>query len=569
MIESLLNTSVVFNGKTVKVSSLSPELQTDYLIEHHFDILKSKEAKLWRICNLYYITDKDGKKVLFAPNESQLDLIDKILSGYRRIIILKSRQLGFTTLMSIWLLDEVIWNPNTEALQVAHTKIDAEKFFNKKIIYAVRNLYPCVKAQLTMGQAKASRQQFDYPDGSVSGISVANSARSGTYQLVHISELGKLAKLYQERANEVVTGTLPAVGVNGLVVIESTAEGASGLFFEMFMDSWKNKQNITPVMTKAVFYPVFYNWRNDKEEIRKSAEGGSILASEMPECEINWEDFQKEYSLSNEELNYFYLKWIGAQKDVDKLHQEYPTHPMEAFLSSGSPYFSSRRVADLLDKTTKDYTRWSYINNELIEDPLGDWYIYEEPKVGKHYVLSGDVAQGLLNGDYSACFVLGYDKQIKAYYQGHIEPDDFSKMVQLVGKKYNTAMLAIEFNADGNWVNTDVHNSGYPNIYLRTSVDDITKEVTKAYGWLTSKKTRDFMLGEAKKHFNVTEINCKALLEEMLVFVRNKRGRPEAASGKFDDLVMSYAIAVAVLQGREDKTDLKEELPSIAKLLWS
>jgi len=86
---------------------------------------------------------------------------------------------------------------------------------------------------------------------------------------------------------------------------------------------------------------------------------------------------------------------------------------------------------------------------------------------------------------------------------------------------------------------------------------------------LTNKKTRDFMLGESKKHFNSTdEINCLPLLEEILTFVRDKRGKPQAASGKHDDLVIAWSIGIAVLQGKQDITDIQPEIPRIAQLLW-
>lgn len=462
-----------------------------------------------------------------------------------------------TTLISLYFLDQVIFRPNSEALQIAHTLKDATEIFNRKIIYAIKNLPPIINSILEISQAKAARQQFSYPDGSISAIGVANSARSGTFSVgVHISELGKLAKLYQGRAEEIVTGTLPAIPVGGQAIIESTAEGASGLFHDIFMDGWKIRDTVTPALSKAHFKCVFYNWTWDVDEIEAAAQDGIIQVSEMEECEINWREYQIENSLSDNEMNFYYLKWINANKDIDKLHQEFPTHPMEAFLSSGSPYYSSRKAAQMLDRCDNNYTRYSFINGEFIQDERGDLYIYEEPKVGKNYVIGGDVAEGLLNGDYSVACVVGFDKNIKALYRGHCEPDDYKTMVEALGKKYNTALLAIEFNKDGNWVNTALRNDNYPNLYVRTTVDDITKEVTRSYGWLTNKKNRDFMLGESKKHFNSTDmINCRPLLEEILTFVRDKRGKPQASVGAHDDVVISWAIAVAVLQGRTEKEE--------------
>jgi len=102
---------------------------------------------------------------------------------------------------------------------------------------------------------------------------------------------------------------------------------------------------------------------------------------------------------------------------------------------------------------------------------------------------------------------------------------------------------------------------GYPNIYVRTVVDDITKNETKMYGWVTNKKNRDFALGESKKHFNSTDmVNCKPLLDELKTFIRNKRGRPEAANGKHDDVILSWIIGLAILQGKQDIKEEKKTL---------
>ena len=209
----------------------------------------------------------------------------------------------------------------------------------------------------------------------------------------------------------------------------------------------------------------------------------------------------------------------------------------------------------MLERCTDDFKRYDFINNTLVESNDGDLIVYQEPVPGKRYVIGGDVAEGLTTGDYSVAVVVGYDKEIKALYRGHLEPDEFSRLLRTLGYKYNTALLAVEFNKDGNWVNTDLNINNYPNIYLRTQVDDITKTVTKSFGWLTTRNTRDFALGEAKRHFNAASINCKPLLEEMKTFVRNKRGKPEAAPGQHDDVVMAWSISIGVLQGKNDTKD--------------
>lgn len=533
------------------------QLVTKKMLEN-FPLFISKANKLWRLENLYYIITKDGKKELFKLNRAQRHFVETYLlceNPYYRHIILKARQLGFTTLITLYILDEIIFSMNKEGLSIAHTKLDANEIFNRKVRYAIRNLYQDIVDILDIDQSRAGKVQFVFPDKSVSAFSVSNSGRSSTNHFLHISELAKLCKSYPDKAREVILGTIPSMSFDAFAFIESTAEGQGGDFYEMFMKSWKRRHLITPVMSRVEWYPHFYNWTWDDMEMAKISE--IIPVSSMEECDIDWAEYKLENELTDLQITYYYMKWQQLGQDVDRLHQEYPTNVYEAFIGSGSAYFSARKTAEMLEKCNNEYTRYEFINGDFVENPKGELYIYKKPEAGRKYVIGGDVAEGLQDGDNSTAVVLGYDKEIKALYMGTIEPDDYSKMIQALGKMYNNALLAVEFNKDGNWVNTDLHISNYPNIYQRTSVDDITKQISKSFGWLTSKKTRDFALGEAKRHFNQTDfINCRPLLEEISTFVRNKRGRPEALSGKKDDVVMAFCIGIAVLQGKQD---IKEE----------
>ena len=516
---------------------LTHEQEVTKKMLENFPYFISRANKLWRLENLYYIVTKDGKKDLFKLNRAQKHFLENYIlipNPYYRHIILKSRQLGFTTLINLFILDEIIFNQNKEGLVIAHTQKDATEIFNRKVKYAIRNLYRDIQDILEMDQSRSNRVQFVFPDESVSAFSVSNSGRSGTFNFLHISEFAKLCKAYPEKAREVILGTLPALSFDSFAFIESTAEGMNGDFYEMFDKSWKRKHLITPQVSKIEFYPHFYSWTWDDAEMKKIE--APIPIENMEECEINWGEYQKDNELSDIEITYYYYRFQQLGKDIDRLHQEYPTNHMEAFIGSGSNYYNLQKIYDFDTKADDNYTRYDYVNGEFIENDKGELYVYKKPEEGRRYVIGGDVAEGLQDGDYSTACVLGHDKEIKALYRGHMEPDDYSKMIQALGRWYNIALVAVEFNKDGNWVNTDMRNMGYPNLYVRTVIDDITKNETKMYGWVTNKKNRDFALGESKKHFNSTDmVNCKPLLDELKTFIRNKRGRPEAASGKHDD----------------------------------
>ena len=558
-IQEILEQYVESEGQKVQLKSLPFETQLEFLIENYPYIIGAKESKVWRMENFYYIITKSNTKVKFTLNRAQRHFVmNYLVKGYFRHIILKSRQLGFTTLIMLWMLDEVIFNPNFEGLCIADRQENARNIFDRKVRYALQNLPKPLQEAIHQSKKAAASVGFTFADGSSSKITVALSGRGSTFHMLLVSEFAELCRMFPTRADEVITGAFPSMPFNSVAFIESTAKGMSGHFHSMFMSSWKRRGEFTQALSKIEWVPHFYNWQYDDGEMDQI---DVIPVSSMEKCEIDWEEYKRDYELTDKEISYYYAKWVQMGKDADKLREQYPTTVDEAFIGSGSNYFNLKRTAEMLEKCDEDYKRYDYINGTFTESKDGDLIIYKEPLPGKKYVIGGDVAEGLTTGDYSVASVVGFDKEIKALYVGHIEPDDFSKLIRVLGYKYNTALLAVEFNKDGNWVNTDLNINNYPNIYLRTQIDDVTKTVTRSFGWLTTRNTRDFALGELKRHFNASTINCKPLLEEIKTFVRNKRGKPEAAPGAHDDVVMATAIAIGVLQG---KLDLKEETKTVS-----
>ena len=72
----------------------------------------------WRLCNLYWIVDKDGRPIRFEPNTEQANFFKSL---HTRNAILKARQKGFSTLMQIIALDQCLFNDNFTANTIADT----------------------------------------------------------------------------------------------------------------------------------------------------------------------------------------------------------------------------------------------------------------------------------------------------------------------------------------------------------------------------------------------------------------------------------------------------------------
>lgn len=523
------------------------------------------EDKLWRLNNLYWIVTKDGTKEVFSMNRAQLHFAQNYLlleNPFHRHIILKSRQLGFTTFIDIYILDEILFKTNREALVVAHKVQDATEIFDRKIDFAIRNMAEDVKEayfKMQRNSAKKIQVIVDYGPqaGSTSSIQVAASGRSGTFFYVHISEFAKMCVQYPKNAERVEADTFPAVPFDGFIFIESTAEGMAGRFYEMFQQAWIAKKTMTPMKSRVQFVAHFYNWQYDDMEMKKITE--SIPVAQMEVGEIDWGEYQKEHKLTDKEITYYYMKWLqlGGKDGTDSVHklrQEYPTTEEEAFLSTGQTYFPTTKVMSQL-QNAKPGVRGELIPDEkgtLIfkELGVGRLEVFNKPQVGTQYVIGGDTAEGLASGDAQCLYVINHKtEECDAIYKSQVDPGEFATDAYAIGKYYNFALMGIEVNKDGLWVNDALEKMGYTNLYARKIFDDISKKITRYFGWKTTSATRPFALQALKAVFlRKTTGFPTQLLGEMVTFLRNAKGRAEALSGKHDDVIMSAAIGYAILQ---------------------
>lgn len=500
--------------------------------------------KMWRLSHLYVINTKLKGKQIFKPSRAQLDFLNNIK---KRNIILKSRQLGFSTLITLWILDEILFKPNKEALCIAHIKEGMTDIFDKKAKFAIMNFPDEIKGVFSFKTNSKTRLQVQFGDGSVSSFGVALSGRSGMYHYVHISEYAKLSKMSPERAKEVTTGTLPAVPIDGYVFIESTAEGMSGEFYDKYMEAMKAKASGVEEVFEYEFYPHFYNWTYDDFNISEIKV--AIPVDKMEKGNVDWVSYQKQHNLSDIEMTFYYRCWISQGKDVDRLNQEFPTTIDEAFVSTGKPYFDNRKILEckMMSKQPDYYDIIGRTVNPNTSSYAGPLMVWKKPEPNKRYVLGGDTAEGLHDGDASTMTVIEVEsRDICAIYKANIPPDEYYDAVIAVGNWYNTALVAVESNKDGFWVNNELERNGYGNLYFRQKIDDITKQVGKTFGWRTDRSTRDTVLTELRSVFSEKNFIQVPLLDEMTTFVRNSRGKAEAMSGSHDDIIMSTAIAYMV-----------------------
>jgi hypothetical protein len=299
---------------------------------------------MWRLTSgkLYKIMIKgdDGEENLsvpFIPNESQIQFLNEL---HTRNIILKARQLGFTTVIAIYFLDCVLFRADVRAAIVAQAEDIAKTIFRDKVQFAYDNLPVVLKQAMPLERDSQSELLFAHNNSS---IRVATSARSGTLQYLHVSEFGKICAKFPERAQEVIKGSIPAVTSNGVIVIESTAEGQEGAFFDMCQKAMQKKDQGASLSKKDYKFH-FYPWWSEAR-YRLNPDGVVIT-------EKDHEYFDKIEQECGCTISIEQRAWWVNTRDADfsgqdeSMWQEYPSTPVEAFqLSTEGCYYTVQMTA--------------------------------------------------------------------------------------------------------------------------------------------------------------------------------------------------------------------------------
>lgn len=323
---------------------------------------KNLANRLWRLNNLYYIKTETGEKVKFKLNWAQEKFYNSL---WYFNVVLKARQLGFTTFILIYFLDSCLFNSNHAAGVIAHTREDAEDLFKNKVKFAYDNLPDFIKNELEATQDTA--RKIEFKNGS--SITVGTSLRSGTYQKLLVSEYGKISARYPEKAQEIKTGALNTVHAGQQIFIESTAEGKSGEFYN-FVQLARKLQDEGKELT--VLDPAFHFyawWQHPSYKLDDTS--NSLITHEMQEY-FNKLDVQG-IKLTPQQKGW-YVKKIAIQGDMMK--REFPSTPDEAFEASLEGAYYNKEMTQIRkqrqigkfphEPSQRVYTFWDIgLNDEM------------------------------------------------------------------------------------------------------------------------------------------------------------------------------------------------------------
>ena len=306
------------------------------------EVLARYRDQAWRLQNLYWIItkgdDDEDAVVQFRPNLAQRRLLRQL---HNRNVVPKARQLGITTLVAILWLDTALFaDAPLRCGIVAHDKESAEIIFRDKIGFAYDRLPDVLKAMFPVAARNRSEIVFAHNRASVR---VATSVRGGTLHRLHVSELGKISAKYPAKAREVITGSIPAVPKSGVLVIESTAEGAEGPFHDITMSALALQQS-NRALTPLDYRLHFFAWWEAPEYT-------------LPANSVVLDDGDLKYFRDLEVLHNITISdeqkaWYAAtlrslfQSDRALMWQEYPSYVEECFKVSAEGCYYTQQLAD-------------------------------------------------------------------------------------------------------------------------------------------------------------------------------------------------------------------------------
>ena len=482
-----------------------------------------------------------------------------------RIIILKARQMGFSTLTAAIIFWMAATAHNVRCLIVAHTDEATKNLFQM-----MKRFYEHLPDKLKPMQRASNAQElvFDRPTryrgnakGLGSSIRCATAGgegvgRSFTLKALHLSEFA----FWPGDKAATLLGLLQAVPdePGTLVVIESTAKG-----FDEFKKRWDNAVEAQREGREDGYIPVFFAWHEMKEYRRRPPKDFKRTAEE--------EELAATYGLDDAQLAW--RRWAIETLcggDIEKFHQEYPASPDEAFISTGQCVFDKTALVlrrEQVRKVTWEQGRFRIKYDEAGRidtwqwepEPGGPVRIRLKPEEGVPYVIGGDTA-GTGSDKFASQVLDNRTGDQVAIIHHRTGERMYAEQMYCLGIYYNEALIGVEVNYS-TYPEMVLEELGYPNLYVRQRFDNYLEKMVDAYGFETNRKTRPLIIDGLK---DVAKRNIETIwdydtLGEMLSFVYDENWKPQAEEGEHDDLVMSLAIAHQIRGQQSTRKEEEEE----------
>lgn len=479
---------------------------------------------------LLRITNKVGRMVPFVLNEAQMKVHQAIEAqlerkGRVRVLILKARQMGISTYVQGRFFWRVTSRTNANAFVLSHLEESTHAIFEMAERFYDNIPHPAFRPATEQRTSKTLRFAKIKSKYRVGTARSGQTGRSMTNQFVHGSEVA-----YYPDPEQVVTGLIQSVDGPGTeIILESTANGAGGWFYDRCMEALRGEGE-----WELIFLPWF-----DLSTYRRTPPP-HFRRTEAEESLANL------HGLDNEQLQWRREK-VAELGSEDLFRQEYPSNPNEAFLTSGRCFVDQKYLDDAEAECWSPAMVGELREGCFVPTPSGRLRVWLPPQPNERYCIGVDVAEGLEHGDYSCGQVLDSRGRQVAVWHGHEDPFVFGDQLKQLATWYRKAWLVIERNNHGLTTIRRLQDLGYPNMFVEQTVDNpYADKLKKRAGWLTTTKTKPLIIDNlaallVQGQAGIADIET---VRECRTYMVDSKGRTNAMQGRYDDRVMAFAIAL-------------------------
>lgn len=494
------------------------------------------------------VIDKRGMQVPFRLNWAQRIYLESFEERWNagrpvRIIILKARQLGMSTLTEAIIFLMALHIQNMRGMVVGNEVENAQH-----LLSMTDNFWETYPFKPLYTTEYNSKNELAWKDTNSSiKVATAKNAKAGrgkTIRALHGSEVA-----FWENARTTMLGLTQAIPYlpDTFIGMESTACGVGGYFYEQWNAAEEGETD---------YVPLFFPWFKHPE----------YMASHigLPYHNLGKLD-EEEKTLRNVGVSDDRLAWRRwairnlAGNDINGFHQEYPTTPEEAFIATGTNVFPVEHLRQSYEPMEGMRGRLVWDNGRtnnvrFQEDATGPLTIFSYPSEDTDfgmYFIGGDPTHTTI-GDYACAQVLNRRtlEQVAVFRQ-KVDAGNFGVQLDLLGRYYNKAIIAPEFEGPGAATVATLIANNYPHIWDNKVPDTTPGKYSDHKGWRTTAKSKDFAIGWLLKlivDHDVTLHDRQTFIEMKEYVTLESGGYGNGDGTENDDTVMALAMCVAANQ---------------------
>lgn len=410
-------------------------------------------------------------------------------------IILKSRQLGISTLTAGYSLWSMIFNEDFNCLVIAIKQDTA-----KNLVTKVRVMHDFLPSWLRPGVVEDNKLSLRLKNGSqVKAVSSSPDAgRSEALSLLVIDEAA-----FIDKVDDIWTSAQQTLATGGKAIVLSTPNGTGNFFHRTWMKAESNENKFNTIRLHWTVHPERHQeWRDEQDVIL-----GKDQAAQECDCDF----ISSGATVVPGEL----LEWFRINQCIEPVEKrgienemwiwEYPDYSRSYIV-----------VADVARGDGADYSTYHVIDIETVTQ-VAEF---------KSQIGVKEFGNMLVN------IATEYNEALLVIENANI---GWAAIQPAIDRGYKN--LYYTYKHEG-VVDTEVQlRKGY----------DMKDKSQMVPGFTTSSRTRPLLVSKLDIYFREKAVNVrsKRLIDELFVFIW-RGSRPEAQHGYNDDLVMAFAIAMYV-----------------------